>query len=647
MTASLQTAFRSRTAGSLRPADAGEDVRLAGWVHRRRDLGSLVFFDLRDRDGLAQVSFDPAWADAGTMAAARNLHPEDVVRVAGQVHARPGSNQNDEMATGGVEVRATLLEVLARAEALPIPVARTPDEELPAEDLRLRYRYLDLRRPGLQDNLRLRHRRAQAARRYLDEQGFAEIETPMLTRRTPEGARDYLVPSRVHPGEFYALPQSPQLYKQLLMVSGFDRYFQLARCLRDEDLRADRQPEFTQIDAEMSFVDEEDVFRIGEGLMSALFEAATGEALDTPFPRLTYSEAMRRYATDKPDLRYGLEVQDLTELLADADFRVFQTTRGTGQRIRGIRVPGGADLSRRELDQVQEIARGGGAPGALYVKRTEDGFSGPFARALTGAAAESFIQQTKVAPGDLFVAVVGHFRSAPAADGSAALHQGPELEPALDLLRRHLAKRMDLIPPGRHAWLWVTDFPLFDWDEESGRLVAAHHMFTMPRAKDIPALLEATEAAVTPGREAAAALYRRPVRSRAYDAVYNGNELASGSVRIHDSELQRRVFRALGISEDEAREKFGFLLEAFRFGAPPHAGFAFGFDRLVMLLAGAPSLRDVIAFPKTTAARALFEGAPSPVTPAELRELALAVQPSERSVPSPRATSPASGESTS
>jgi aspartyl-tRNA synthetase len=625
----IATRYRSDVPGALRITDAGREVRLAGWIHRRRDLGAVAFIDLRDRSGIVQVSLDPSWTPPEALAQVRGLGPEDIVQVTGVVERRPGGNVRAGMVTGEVEVRCTALEVITRAEPLPIPVYRSPDEELPQEDLRLRYRYLDLRRPELQRNFMIRHRLGQSARAYLSEQGFLEVETPMLTRRTPEGARDYLVPSRVHPGEFYALPQSPQLYKQLLMVSGFDRYFQIARCLRDEDLRADRQPEFTQIDCEMSFVDEEDVFHVGEGLVARIWWDVLGVELERPFPRLTYAEAMLRYGTDKPDLRIALEVVDVTEALADADFRVFQGIRGTRQRIRGIRVPGGAELSRKELDDLQLVAKRGGAPGTLWVKRSAEGYSGPFAKALDGAVGERFAEATGLQAGDLFVAVVGEFRIAaePGAGGGApsgdAVSAG--LEPALDELRRHLGRRMGLLDAGRHAWLWVTDFPLFDWDDDDARLVSAHHPFTMPHPDDLEAVFAATGAEGPVGGEEARTLYRRPVRSRAYDAVYNGNELASGSVRIHDPELQQRIFRALGIGAEEAREKFGFLLEAFRFGAPPHAGFAFGFDRLAMLLAGATSLREVIAFPKTTSARALFEGAPSPVSDRELADLHIAV----------------------
>ncbi|MBV9775126.1 MAG: aspartate--tRNA ligase [Gemmatimonadetes bacterium] len=613
------TAYRTIPAGELRAEHAGSPARLAGWVHRSRDLGALVFLDLRDRAGLVQVSFDPTWTPADVLAAARELRAEDVVQVEGTVERRIKVNPN--LPSGEVELRATGLRVLTRAEAtLPIQVDYAADEELPAEDLRLRYRYLDLRRPELQRNFVTRHRAAHSVRNFLSGEGFLEIETPVLTKPTPEGARDFLVPSRVHRGEFYALPQSPQLYKQLLMVSGFDRYYQIARCLRDEDLRADRQPEFTQIDAEMSFVDEEDVFRVGEGMMATLWRDVLGVEIETPFPRMTYVEALARYGTDKPDLRFDLPVVDVTEILQRSEFRLFQSTMGTAQRIRGIRVPGGARMSRRETDELQDVAKRGGAGGALWVKRGEDGLSGQFAKALDEATLNAFLGVTGLEVGDLFVAVVGPFRSARMGlDEDGRVPTG--LEAAADELRRHLARKMNLVDESKHAWLWVTEFPLFDWDPEAGRLVSAHHPFTMPHLDDVLALFAATEGEGTISADDARRLYTLPMRSRAYDAVYNGNEMASGSVRIHDPELQRRIFRSLGIGEQEARTKFGFLLEAFRYGAPPHAGFAFGLDRIAMLLARATSLREVIAFPKTNSARALFEGAPTPVASGDLRDL--------------------------
>jgi aspartyl-tRNA synthetase len=613
------TTLRTTAAGALRAEHAGSTVRLAGWVHRRRDLGGLLFVDLRDRSGRVQLSFGPDWTPAEVLTQAHALGGEWVIGVTGTVRPRPEGNLNAELDTGAIEVHVTALQVFSTSETPPIPVARSAADELPAEDLRLRYRYLDLRRAELQRALEVRHRAMQCVRRHLSSEGFWEIDTPMLTRRTPEGARDYLVPSRVHPGEFYALPQSPQLYKQLLMVSGYDRYFQIARCLRDEDLRADRQPEFTQIDAELSFVAEEDVFAVGERMIAALWREILQVELSVPFPRLGYAEAIERYGTDKPDLRFGMPFLDATDILQALDFRLFSTTRETGERIRGIVVPGGAALARKDLDALAEIARQAGAAGALWLKRGADGVSGQFAKAFSEGATEAFLERTGLGVGDLFVAVIGHFRSAVPAGSADRVLGGAEV--ALDSLRRHLADRLGLRRPDEHAWAWITEFPLFEWDPEARRAVAAHHPFTMPHPEDVPRLLELTRHGPPHDADAAFELYRAGLRSRAYDAVYNGNELASGSIRIHDAALQRALFRALGIDEQDAEARFGFLLEAFRYGVPPHGGFAFGFDRLVMLLVGAGSLRDVIAFPKTTAARALFEGAPSPVESRELRDL--------------------------
>jgi aspartyl-tRNA synthetase len=579
------TSQRTHFAGALREADVGTSVRLGGWVHNKRNLGGLVFLDLRDRAGIVQVSFDPAVVDAATLDQAAAVGKESVVIVEGDVAARPPAGRNPELATGDVEVKARSLRVVGPAVTPVIPVARAKGEPLPAEEQRLRHRYLDLRRPELQRNLVLRHQLLQTARRYLSEIGFLEIETPILTKPTPEGARDYLVPSRVHAGEFYALPQSPQLYKQLLMVSGFDRYFQIARCFRDEDLRADRQPEFTQIDIEASFVGPEDVFALTEQLLVALWRTA-GREISAPFPRMTYAEAMERYGSDRPDVRYGLEIFDASELFRASEFAITRSALEAGGRVRGIRIPGGATLSRKQVDELEAVAKGAGASGLLRLKRENGELAGPAAKFLGAGAAE----QLGMADGDLALFVAGLDRIS---------------SPALDRVRQEVARIMDLVPAREQRFLWVTDFPLFERDHATGALGAVHHPFTSPHPDDIALLDTAPEQA----------------RALAYDVVLNGTELGGGSIRVSDPDLQRRLFALLGIDEETARQRFGFLLEGLRAGAPPHGGIALGFDRITMLLAGAGSLRDVIAFPKTTQASALFEGAPSPVPEADLREL--------------------------
>jgi aspartyl-tRNA synthetase len=486
-----------------------------------------------------------------------------------------------------VEVHVTGLEVVGPARTPAIPVARKEKEELPAEELRLRHRVLDLRRPELQRNLGLRHRLMQATRRYFDGLGFLEIETPILTKPTPEGARDYLVPSRVHPGEFFALPQSPQLYKQLLMIAGLDRYFQIARCFRDEDLRADRQPEFTQIDIEASFIGLEDVLGFGEGLMKALWSEA-GRKLETPIPRMRYAEAMERYGTEKPDLRFGLEIFDAGEVFRAAEFAITRNALAAGGRVRGIRIPGGGALSRKQVDEIESAAKTLGAAGLLRLKYSSGGLEGAPAKFLPGDAAA----RLGLREGDLCLLVAGPDQVS---------------NPALDRVRQEVARRMDLIPPGIDSVVWLVDFPLFERDPATGALSSVNHPFTAPHPDDIRLLDSAPEQA----------------RALAYDMVLNGTELGGGSLRIVDPALQRKIFGVLGIPEAQAEQRFGFLLEGLQAGAPPHGGFAFGMDRIVMLLAGADSLRDVIAFPKTTAARALFEGAPTPVDPADLRALHL------------------------
>jgi aspartyl-tRNA synthetase len=587
---SAATTLRTHHCGALRDSHVGQRVVLGGWVHRSRNLGGLVFVDLRDRAGLVQVSFDPQHASAEAMAAAERLTVESVVLVEGEVVARPEAMRNAELETGSIEVRATSVRVTGPAVTPVIPVARGKGEKLAAEELRLRHRYLDLRRAELQENIILRHRLMQVARRYLSARGFLEIETPILTKPTPEGARDYLVPSRVHAGEFYALPQSPQLYKQLLMVSGFDRYFQIARCFRDEDLRADRQPEFTQIDIEASFVGADDIHGLAEGLIGALWTEG-GYSIPATFRRMAYAEAMERYGCDRPDVRYGLELFDASEIFRGAEFGVTSNVLAAGGRVRGIRVPGGATLSRKQVDEIELIAKSAGAAGLLRLKRVNGVLEGPAAKYLPGDAGA----RLALADGDLALLVAASDRIS---------------SPALDRVRQDVAARLGLVPADRREFLIVTEFPLFEQDPATGALAPVHHPFTSPHPDDL-ALLESA-----PER----------VRALAYDVVLNGTELGGGSVRISDPVIQSRVFGLLGIDDATAQARFGFLLEGLRAGAPPHGGIAFGFDRIAMLLAGAPSLRDVIAFPKTTAARALFEGAPAHVPSDELNDLHIAVR---------------------
>jgi len=584
----LATSQRTHLCGALRRTEVGQRVCLGGWVHRNRDLGGLTFLDLRDRAGIVQVSFgDSTPAEVRSVAASLGL--ETVVLIEGTVVARPDAMRNSELATGDVEVQATSVRVVGPATPPAIPVARARNENLAAEELRLRYRFLDLRRPELQANILMRHRLMQVTRRFLSERGFFEIETPILTKPTPEGARDYLVPSRVHAGEFYALPQSPQLYKQLLMVSGFDRYFQIARCFRDEDLRQDRQPEFTQIDIEASFVVSDDIMTMGEQLVGALWREAGLEAPER-FPRLPYAEAMERFGSDKPDMRYGLEIFDATEAFRGADFGITRTAIEQGGRVRGLRVPGGATLSRKQVDEIEAEAKKGGALGLLRLKLVGGALEGPAAKFLgEGAAA-----RLQLSDGDLGLFVAGPDRISSS---------------ALDRVRQDVARRLKLIPENAASFLWVTDFPLFEKDAATGALGAVHHPFTSPAPEDVSLLESRPEAA----------------RAQAYDCVFNGNELGGGSIRISDPRLQAKIFTLLGIDEETANARFGFLLEGLRAGAPPHGGIAFGFDRISMQLANAGSLRDVIAFPKTTAARALFEGAPAPVPSDELMDLHITV----------------------
>lgn len=579
-------AWQRPFAGALRAADAGRRVELFGWVRRQRDLGGIIFVDLRDREGWVQVVFPtpPLQQLAAT------LRAEDVIRVVGTVQPRPPEMVNPELPTGEVEVLAEALEVLNRAEVPPFVVE---DQAAVSEELRLRYRYLDLRRPMMMRNLLLRDLVTFEARRYFHELGFVEVETPILTRSTPEGARDYLVPSRLARGEFYALPQSPQLFKQLLQVAGLGRYVQIARCFRDEDLRADRQPEFTQIDVEASFITEEDIFILIEGLFARLFPLV-GITPPTPFPRLTFTQAMERFGSDRPDLRFGLELCDLGEAAVGCGFTPFEEAARQG-RVKGLLVPGGGSLSRKQLDELSELVRPYGAPGVVWFRRTAEGYASPAKKALGEAGIARFWRAAGAGEADLVLALGG----------------APKVVfAALGALRLHLARQLDLIPPHRHAFAWITDFPLLEWDGETQRFYACHHPFTAPQPADL-GRLESDPASV---------------RARAYDVIMDGYELGGGSIRIHDPEVQRRVFAVLGLGEEEAREKFGFLLEAFRYGAPPHGGIALGLDRLVMLMAGRDSIRDVIPFPKTTAGNCLLTQAPSPVAPEQLAELHLVVR---------------------
>ncbi len=585
----MVTSLRTHVCGELRASHAGETVRLGGWVHRSRDLGGLVFIDLRDRSGLVQLSFGPAWSSADAIAAAAAVGVESVVLVEGIVVERTEAQRNSDMATGDVDVQVTSVRVVGPAETPAFPVAPAKSDKLPSEELRLRHRYLDLRRSELQRSLMLRHRLMQSTRRFLDARGFLELETPILTKPTPEGARDYLVPSRVHAGEFYALPQSPQIYKQLFMCAGYDRYFQIARCFRDEDLRADRQPEFTQIDIEASFVGQEDILSVAEQLIRELWGTA-GVPAQSPFPRMTYAHAMEHYGCDRPDLRYDLQLHDMTSVFATSDLPFLQAAIARGERVRGLRVPGGGTMSRKQTDELEQLAKGAGASGLLVIKCTTEGLDGKVAKSLAAGAGDAL----GLNAGDLGLYVTGadHFAS-----------------PALDRIRQSVAQRLQLIPQNTHAFVIVTDFPMFERDPVTGVLGAVHHPFTAPHPDDISLLGSTPERA----------------RALAYDIVYDGLELGGGSIRISDPALQARIFSLLGIDDATANARFGFLLEALRSGAPPHGGIAFGLDRIAMLLSGATSLRDVIAFPKTTAARALFEGAPSPVPPDDLAELSLRV----------------------
>ncbi len=586
--------MRTHTCGQVDQALLDQEVGLVGWVNRRRDHGGVIFVDLRDRNGLVQVVFDPD--DPEMFAVAETLRNEFVIQVRGRVRRRPDGTENPNIRSGQIEVLGLSLTVLNRAEPLPFQL----DDERVSEEHRLRYRYLDLRRPEMLDRLRLRHRITSAMRRFLDDADFIDVETPVLTKATPEGARDYLVPSRTHPGEFFALPQSPQLFKQLLMVSGLERYYQIVKCFRDEDLRADRQPEFTQLDMEMSFADEETVMGLIENMMRHLFIETVEVALPEPLPRLTWHEAMRRFGSDKPDLRIPLELVDVADLVKDVDFKVFSGPANDPRgRVAALHVPAGGKMPRSQIDEYTKYVSIFGAKGLAYIKVNDasagrEGLQSPILKFLTDEAVAGIMERTAAADGDLIFF---------GADKAKVVNE------ALGALRVRLGHDLDMVEHGFKP-LWVVDFPMFEYDEKDGRYYALHHPFTAPHPDDADKLDSDPES----------------VRSRAYDFVLNGYELGGGSVRIHEPAMQQRVFAQLGIDEEEANEKFGFLLDALKYGAPPMAGVAFGLDRIAMLMSGATSIRDVIAFPKTQSAACLLTDAPGEVDPAALRELSIRVR---------------------
>ncbi len=586
---------RTHYCGDLRISDAGKKVTVAGWVQRQRDLGALIFIDLRDREGIVQLAFDESTAK-DVFEKAASARSEYVLMAEGTVRER--SSKNTEIPTGEIEIEVTDLRVLAKSETPPFEII---EDCQTAELTRLKYRYLDLRRPDLQKNILLRHKITKITRDYFDENGFIEIETPILIKSTPEGARDYLVPSRIHKGKFYALPQSPQLYKQLSMVAGFDRYMQIARCFRDEDLRADRQPEFTQIDLEMSFVDMEDVLKIGEGYVERVFREAIGAEIQLPLPRLTYKEAMERYGSDKPDTRYGMEIYDLSETVKSCGFGVFTGAIEAGGSVRGITAKGAVNtLTRKEIDKLTEMVRGIGAKGLAWARLAEDGsIASSFAKFLTEDEMNALLEKADAKAGDV-VLIIG--------DG-----KNSTVLSVLGALRQAVAKKLDIIPEGQYNLLWITEFPFFDWDEDSQQFVAMHHPFTSPMDECLD-YLETDKGSV---------------RAKAYDLVLNGVELCSGSIRITNPDLQARIFSLLGLSDEEAHNKFGYLLDAFKYGAPPHGGMGIGLDRLVMQMLGCESLRDVIAYPKVQNASEPMTECPATVDGVQLNDLGIAITESE------------------
>ena len=580
-------AKRSHNCGVVGKELAGQQVVLCGWVAKRRDHGGLIFVDLRDRSGIVQVVVDPETAGE-SFKVAEDIRGEYVVKVAGKVSMRDAATVNANISTGEIEIMAEEIEVLNAAKTPPFYIADGIDTD---ENLRLKYRYLDLRRPEMQRNIILRHKVTKLMRDYLDTRNFLEIETPMLTKSTPEGARDYLVPSRVNPGKFYALPQSPQIFKQLLMVSGMERYFQIARCFRDEDLRADRQPEFTQLDMEMSFMEMDEILELMEGLIAYIFEGACGKKIQTPFQRLTWDEAMDRYGSDKPDLRFGMELINMVDAVKDSDFKVFNQVIENGGVVKAINVKGYANIPRRECDSLVDFVGIYGAKGLAWMQIQEDGsVKSPIAKFFSEEHMAKILETAQAEAGDLVMFI---------ADKPAVVAQ------ALGALRIEMAKRRNLIDPDALAFAWVVDFPMFEYDEEEKRYVAMHHPFTSPRDEDLALL------ATDPGK----------VYAKAYDMVLNGTEIGGGSIRIHRRDVQKQIFSAIGLTDEEAQEKFGFMMNAFEYGAPPHGGLAFGLDRLIMIMAQRDSIRDVIAFPKTQSAACVMTQAPNDVDDKQLREL--------------------------
>ena len=586
---------RSHRCTEVTTANIGQEVTVMGWVQKSRNKGGIIFVDLRDRSGILQIIFEESDCGAESFAKAEKLRSEYVIAVTGRVEARSGA-VNENLATGAIEVRANSLRILSESETPPFPIEENSKTK---EELRLKYRFLDLRRPDMQRNLLLRSKIAILTRQFLAEEGFLEIETPTLIKSTPEGARDYLVPSRVHPGSFYALPQSPQLFKQLLMCSGYDRYFQLARCYRDEDLRADRQPEFTQIDMELSFVDVDDVIDVNERLLHKLFKEILNVEIPQPIPRMTWQEAMDRFGSDKPDLRFGMELKNVSDVVKDCEFVVFKGALENGGTVRGINAEGQGHMPRKKIDALVEFAKGYGAKGLAYVAIQEDGsYKSSFAKFMTEEQMQALISAMDGKPGDLLLF---------AADKNKVVWD------VLGNLRLEIARQLDLLKKDDYKFLWVTEFPLLEYSEEEDRYVAMHHPFTMPMEEDLP-LID-----TDPGK----------VRAKAYDIVLNGTEMGGGSVRIHQADIQEKMFEVLGFTKEKAQEQFGFLLDAFKYGVPPHAGLAYGMDRMVMLMVGADSIRDVIAFPKVKDASCLMMEAPSQVDPKQLQDLSIGVVESE------------------